>query len=266
MKPIRCSFASLIFCIVTFTLAACGPESQPATPTLEPTITDTPQPSLTPTPTEIPLPPGSEELISRLEERATVEMNESGTFDLVYDDMAVGEMDDEGQIGFQVEGGKYPARKNISEFDFESLKERGYIGPGEVNFNQLEKAAPEYVEIIRRPHSPQGPDYWKELHTGISKLWFTPFKHNDEDFLNIKEPILFVIGARDNAIPVESAVNMFRLVPLRFNVTSLANVTLMFVKNDKRLLIDFNFEPSPSFLLNFYPTNGVHYNSSPWFL
>jgi len=61
-------------------------------------------------------------------------------------------------------------------------------------------------------------------------LWFTPFKHNDEDLINIKEPILFVIGARDNAIPVEFAVNMFRLVPLRFNVTSLANVTLMINK------------------------------------
>jgi len=105
------------------------------------------------------------------------------------------------------------AWKDISESNFESLKERGYIGPGEVNFNQLEKAAPEYVEMIRKLHSPQGTDYWKELLTGISRLWFTPFKYTDEDLINIQVPILFVIGARDNAIPVESAVNMFRLVP-----------------------------------------------------
>ncbi len=101
MKPFL-SFSLLIFCIVTFILTACGPESQPATPTLEPTITDTPQPSLTPTPTEIPLPPGSEELISRLGESASVEMNESGRYDLVYNNLVIGEFDKGRQLSISV--------------------------------------------------------------------------------------------------------------------------------------------------------------------
>ena len=129
---------------------------------------------------------------------------------------------DGGQIGLEL-AIRYPdlastfiiggAWKDISESNFESMKEKGYIGPGDVNFNQLKKAAPEYVEMIRKLHSPQGTDYWKELLIGISRLWLTPFKYTDEDLINIQVPILFVMGARDNAIPVESAVDMFRLVP-----------------------------------------------------
>lgn len=129
---------------------------------------------------------------------------------------------DGGQIGLDL-AIRYPdlastyiiggAWKDISESNFESMKKMGYIGPGNVNFNQLEKVRPEYVELIRELHSSQGADYWKELLIGISRLWLTPFKYTDEDLINIQVPILFVMGARDNAIPVESAVNMFRLVP-----------------------------------------------------
>jgi pimeloyl-ACP methyl ester carboxylesterase len=165
---------------------------------------------------------------------------------------------DGGQIGLEL-AVRYPgiassfiiggAWKENSESNFESLKEKGvYIGPGEVNFKKLGKVAPEVVEIFRSLHSPQGPDYWKELLIGISKVWFTPFKHNDEDLINIKEPILFVIGARDNIIPVESNVNMFRLVP---------NADLSVLPNADHGLTRTNVDEFSDLVLAFLKRHGV---------
>jgi len=101
------AFALLALLTLISALAACGPVTQPAEPTalptVQPTITASPQPSLTPTPTEIPLPEGAEELVSRLGEGAKAVLNESGKYDLIYNETVIGELDNEKQISFQVE-------------------------------------------------------------------------------------------------------------------------------------------------------------------
>ncbi|MDP8285565.1 MAG: hypothetical protein RAP03_02770 [Candidatus Electryonea clarkiae] len=188
MKPLR-SLILFFLLAFAFTLTACGPESQPATPTLEPTITDTPQPSLTPTPTEIPLPPGSEDLISRLEERATVEMNESGTFDLVYDDMAVGEMDDEGQIGFQVEGEMvYILPENLEVKDGvlvavnrERTEEMGVDWVEQVWIERERVAVPEPVVGLTETYEETLVVQEKSLDYFMSKLLVTEKKYAEEN-------------------------------------------------------------------------------------
>jgi len=97
----------ILLLMLPFLLIACGPGTQPAEPTMlpaaQPTITASPQPSLTPTPTENPLPEGAEELVSRLGEGAKVVLNESGIYNLVYNEAVIGELDNEKQISFQVE-------------------------------------------------------------------------------------------------------------------------------------------------------------------
>ena len=129
---------------------------------------------------------------------------------------------DGGQIGLDL-AIRYPdiassyiiggASKDNLETDFEALVEKGYHGPGDVNFKHIEEAAPEFVEFLSNIHSSQGADYWKELLIGNSKLWFTPFKYDDDALINIQAPVLFVIGDKDQHIPVETAVALYRLIP-----------------------------------------------------
>ena len=102
--------------------------------------------------------------------------------------------------------------KKNSEEKLQPFREIGFVGPGEINFNQYENALPEWVEILRAVHSHQGAEYWKELLTGISSLWMTPFNYTD-DLAKILDPTLIIIGDRDQFIPVEEAVLMYRLIP-----------------------------------------------------
>jgi pimeloyl-ACP methyl ester carboxylesterase len=103
--------------------------------------------------------------------------------------------------------------KEFTEVYIQSLKGFGMERPGEVDIAQFQQAMPEYAELIRDIHAPQGADYWIDLLKGSSHLWQTPLNYTDEDFKKIQEPILIVIGDRDQFIPVEDAVAMYRLIP-----------------------------------------------------
>ncbi len=143
MKP---SFALtlLLLLILPFLLIACGQGAQPAEPTalptVQPTITASPQPSLTPLPTEIPPPDGSEELVSRLGVRADVVLNESGKYDLIYNNKVVGELGNEKQISFQVE----EEMVSISIEDLE-VKENNLVS---INRPRTEEMGVDWVEQV----------------------------------------------------------------------------------------------------------------------
>jgi pimeloyl-ACP methyl ester carboxylesterase len=102
---------------------------------------------------------------------------------------------------------------DFSEAYLKMLKDWGFEGPGEVNIPRLQEVTPDYVEYIKSLHSPQGTDYWKELLTGISKMWHTPLDYTNEDLLKISEPMLIVTGDRDQFIPIEDTVSMYRRIP-----------------------------------------------------
>lgn len=103
--------------------------------------------------------------------------------------------------------------KDFSDSYLQSLREWGFESPGEVNIDQMQRVAPEYVEMIQEFHSPQGSEYWKELIRGISTMWLTPLNYTEEDFRKISATMLILIGDRDQYIPVEDAVAMYRLIP-----------------------------------------------------
>ena len=103
--------------------------------------------------------------------------------------------------------------KDFSDSYLQSIKDLGFESPGEVNFDQVQTTTPEWVEAMRELHSHQGSEYWKELLTGISTLWLTPMNYTDEDFRNISSTMLIIIGDRDQFIPVEDAVAIYRLIP-----------------------------------------------------
>jgi pimeloyl-ACP methyl ester carboxylesterase len=100
----------------------------------------------------------------------------------------------------------------FSESYQKSLRFLGVEAPERVSYEQTEKAVPQLVELLRSIHEP-GPDYWKELLKQISVMWWTPLAYKAADFERIIIPTLILVGDRDAMIPVEEAVEMYRLIP-----------------------------------------------------
>lgn len=89
----------------------------------------------------------------------------------------------------------------------------GFEGPGKVDLEHVEQTMSQYVEIWQTWHAPRGADYWKTLLPRISTMWMTPLDYTEADFRKIGTPTLILIGDRDEMIPLEEAVDMYRLIP-----------------------------------------------------
>jgi pimeloyl-ACP methyl ester carboxylesterase len=88
----------------------------------------------------------------------------------------------------------------------------GLEGPGIVNVDHLASAAPDWLELLKAVHvRDDDPDYWQELLTQVSVMWYAPLKYGMEDFAHIADPILYVVGDRDDIVTVEETATMFRL-------------------------------------------------------
>jgi pimeloyl-ACP methyl ester carboxylesterase len=128
---------------------------------------------------------------------------------------------DGGQIALEV-GMRYPdlaqglvvsaAFYKFSESYMNWVKEFGFDGPGMVNVGYIEREKPDYVSMLREWHVSQNPDYWQTLLSQISTMWLTPLDYQMEDFSNIIVPTLILVGDRDPLVPVEQAVEMYRLI------------------------------------------------------
>lgn len=129
---------------------------------------------------------------------------------------------DGGQIGLEL-AMRYPGLasayilgavwKEFTDIYLQSLQAWGLYGPGDVKIDQFQEAMSEYVDLLKSIHSPQGAEFWQELLIGTSNLWLTPANYSDDDFKNIVDSMLVVIGDRDQFIPIEDAVSMYRLIP-----------------------------------------------------
>jgi pimeloyl-ACP methyl ester carboxylesterase len=93
------------------------------------------------------------------------------------------------------------------------LKELGVDGPGTVDFERIRRTWPAYAEKWQARHSPQGADHWKSLLLELSVMWCTPLNYTPDDFAGIKVPALILTGDRDETVPLEETVEMYRLIP-----------------------------------------------------
>lgn len=128
---------------------------------------------------------------------------------------------DGGQIALEL-GMRYPnltrgliiggAWFKFSEQYLAGIRGFGFEGPGRVNTAQIEQMAPQMVAAWQQEHAGD-PEYWKSLLSQIATMWHTPLKYTAEDFAHIDVPTLILIGDRDDFIPVEEAVEMYRLIP-----------------------------------------------------
>lgn len=93
------------------------------------------------------------------------------------------------------------------------LKAIGFESPGVVNIERIKQSMPQMAEMWRLWHSPiHGPDHWETLATQISTMWWTPLGYTADDFQQIKTPTLILVGDRDQLVPGEEAIEMYRLI------------------------------------------------------
>lgn len=130
---------------------------------------------------------------------------------------------DGGQVALEL-GMRYPALASalivggafhrLSDDYRAGLRTLGFEAPGVVDVERLARAVPQLVPLFRTWHAPRhGPDYWQTLARQISTMWLTPLDYRPADWQAVTVPTLVVLGDRDQLIPVEQAVEMYRLLP-----------------------------------------------------
>ena len=93
------------------------------------------------------------------------------------------------------------------------LKAIGWESPGTVNIEKVRQALGPMAEMWRSFHATlDEPDRWEKLATQISTMWWTPLGYTTDDFQKINTPTLILVGDRDQLIPVEEAVEMYRFI------------------------------------------------------
>jgi pimeloyl-ACP methyl ester carboxylesterase len=102
----------------------------------------------------------------------------------------------------------------FSEAYVNALRAFGFEGPGVVNIEQMQRANPHWVEVLKTAHMrADDPNYWQTLLKQVSKMWWTPLDYTAGDFERITKPALILMGDKDEGIPVEQAVEMYHLIP-----------------------------------------------------
>jgi len=92
------------------------------------------------------------------------------------------------------------------------LTEFGIHGPGVVDLEYIRRTFPAYVEKWQARHSPQGADHWESLLRQLSVMWWTPLHYTADDLAQIRVPALIITGDRDETMPLEDTIEMYRLI------------------------------------------------------
>ncbi|MFQ5421149.1 MAG: alpha/beta fold hydrolase, partial [Anaerolineae bacterium] len=88
----------------------------------------------------------------------------------------------------------------------------GLDGPGQVNLARAHKAIPDLIALWQRTHT-QFPDHWLRLLERQSHLMLNPPLLTVADLATIDAPTLIIWGDRDQFLPVEQAVAVYRMLP-----------------------------------------------------
>jgi pimeloyl-ACP methyl ester carboxylesterase len=100
----------------------------------------------------------------------------------------------------------------VSEEYYKSMRALGVEAPGKVNIEQFNKTMPQLAELLQIVHT-QSPDHWKSLLSQISHEMLEPTLPSHDDLKKITAPTLIIWGDRDQFLPVEDAIELYRLIP-----------------------------------------------------
>jgi len=90
---------------------------------------------------------------------------------------------------------------------------RSILGDAEspdVDFDKFESENPQFAAMLQHEHGPEG---WKTLLKQIKPMWNAHLDYTPYDFARVIAPTLVLVGDRDEFVPVEDAVAMYRLLP-----------------------------------------------------
>jgi pimeloyl-ACP methyl ester carboxylesterase len=80
----------------------------------------------------------------------------------------------------------------------------------EVDFERFERENRGFAAMLLRDH---GPGNWQTLLQQIKPMWNAHLNYTQADFAKVAAPTLVFVGDRDGFVPVEDAVQMYRLLP-----------------------------------------------------
>ena len=83
----------------------------------------------------------------------------------------------------------------------------------EVDFEKFEREHPDFAAMLKKDHAHQGPEGWKALLKQIKPMWNARLNYTSDDFARVVVRTLVIVGDRDEFVPVEDAVRMYRLLP-----------------------------------------------------
>lgn len=157
---------------------------------------------------------------------------------------------DGGQIALEI-GMRYPslpaalvvgaAWYKFSETYIHSLKSFGFSASGVVDFEKIQRDAPEWVSQLKTDHArADDSDYWQTLLNQISIMWWMPIDYAPEDFHKITASTLILIGDRDGLIELDQAVGMYQLMP-NAELVVLPNATHFSALNEVSVNIVMDF-------------------------
>lgn len=95
-----------------------------------------------------------------------------------------------------------------------ALRKVGFTGPGEINYQVYEKNVPlDWMERMQQAHPHPDPNYPRILLQNLASLWWTPLDYRTEDFQQITDPTLILMGELDEMIPLAEAREMSEMIP-----------------------------------------------------
>jgi pimeloyl-ACP methyl ester carboxylesterase len=96
----------------------------------------------------------------------------------------------------------------------ETLHSWGFIEPGKVDEEQLERSFGDFFTTVKGAHGhAHGPDYWRSFLPQISELWLTVPNYSDERLKSITDPTLVIMGDRDGDDGLEHAIRLYKGIP-----------------------------------------------------
>jgi pimeloyl-ACP methyl ester carboxylesterase len=125
----------------------------------------------------------------------------------------------------------------------DSLRQAGFTGPDEIDFQKYEEIAPaDWKERMRKFHIHPDPDYPETLLKNLATLFWTPLNYAREDFLKIQAPTLILVGELDEMVPPEESREMAAMIPgAEFAMVSGASHTRVIIPGGDFLAIVQDF-------------------------
>lgn len=116
-----------------------------------------------------------------------------------------------GFAGAYVFGGTISER---TERYLDSLRNWGFMAPGEVDFARLEASFGDFFTAIQHVHKGNGEtDYWRKLLAQIATLWTTIPSYSLRQLATVTEPVLVITGDRDELAGEDQPTRLYRALP-----------------------------------------------------